>query len=79
MQINNIRPLYRYENADNSITITPIPRNEEDTIYQYRLVADEGYELYYNEESQHVSVLDVYDTNNWTQELIPESESEEDI
>ena len=51
MQINDIRPLYRYENEDNSVTITPIPRNERDPIHSYRLVADEGCELYYNGEN----------------------------
>ena len=76
MQITNIKPLYRYENEDGSVSITPIKRNEGDTIHQYRLIADEGYELYYNGENQHTSVLDVPDTSGWTQEVIPEEPSE---
>lgn len=74
MEITNIKPLYRYVNEDGSISITPNMRNEDDPIHQYRLIADEGYELYYNGENQHTSVLDVYDTNGWTQEFIPEPE-----
>lgn len=69
MEITNIKPLYRYENADGSISITPYKRNESDTIHAYRLIADEGYELYYNGENQHCSVLDVKDTSGWTQVL----------
>lgn len=69
MQINDIRPLYRYENENNSITITPIQRNEGDAIYSYRLVADEGCELYYKGENQHTTVIDVKDTEEWSQEV----------
>ena len=72
----NIKPLYRYENADSSISITPIQRNEGDTVHGYRLIADEGCELYYNGENQHTTVLDVADFSGWSQELIPEETSE---
>lgn len=72
MKITNIKPLYRYENADGSISITPNKRNEGDEIYSYRLIADEGYELYHNGENQHCSVLDVKDTSGWTQEQVEE-------
>ena len=72
MKITNIKPLYRYENADGSISITPNKRNEGDEVYSYRLIADEGYELYYNGENQHCSVLDVKDTSGWTQEQVEE-------
>ena len=68
MQINDIRPLYRYENADGSITITPIQRDEGDIIHQYRLVADNDYELYYNDENQYTVVIVVFDIEGWTQE-----------
>ena len=78
MEITNIRPLYRYENADGSISITPNKRNEGDEIHSYRLIADEGYELYLNGEDQHCSVLDVNNTSGWTQELIPIEELNED-
>ena len=72
----NIIPLYRYEEENKSVTITPKQRNDTDPIYQYRLVADESCELYYNGENQHTSVLDVFDINAWTQEVIPEEPSE---
>lgn len=74
MQITNITPLYRYVEADNSVIITPNKRNEGDEIHSYSIVADEGYELYYNGENQHTSALYVKDTSGWTQELIPEPE-----
>lgn len=77
MKITNIKPLYRYENADDSITITPIQKNEGDLIHQYRLIADEGYELYLNGKSRGITVLDVFSVEGWTQELIPENESKE--
>ena len=71
MEITNIKPLYRYENADGSISITPIQRNESDEIHGYRLIADTGYELYFNGENQHATVIDVKSVDGWTQELIP--------
>lgn len=70
MKITNIKFLYRYENADGSISITPIQRNEGDTVHAYRLIADDGYELYYNGENQHTTVLDVKSVDGWTQEPI---------
>lgn len=77
MEITNIKPLYRYENADGSISITPNKRNEGDTVHGYRLIADEGYELYYNGENTHATVIDVESVDGWTQEPIPEEPSEE--
>lgn len=68
----NIKPLYRYENKDGSISITPIQRNEGGIVHGYRLIADEGCELYYNGENQHTIVLDVFDTDGWTQEMVEE-------
>lgn len=70
MKITNIKPLYRYEGADGSIAITPIKRNEGDEIHGYRLIADEGNELYYNGENQHTTVIDVKLIDGWTQEQI---------
>ena len=75
MEITNIKPLYRYENADGSISITPIQRNEGDSVYGYRLIADDGYELYHNGENQHASVLDVKDISGWSQEPIEDEPS----
>lgn len=77
MEITNIKPLYRYEDADSSITITPIQKNEGDPIHQYRLIADEGFELYYNGENKGITVLDVASVEGWTQEPIPEEENKE--
>lgn len=70
MEITNIKSLYRYENADGSVTITPIQKNEGDTIHAYRLIANEGHELYYNGKNRHYRVLDVCDISGWTQEAI---------
>ena len=72
MEITNIKPLYRYENADGSISITPNKRNEGDTVHGYRLIADEGYELYYNDENTEATVIDVESVDGWTQELMSE-------
>lgn len=71
MQINNIKPLYRYENENGSITITPIKQNEGDTVHAYRLIADEGYELYHEGENTQATVIDVENTSGWSQELVP--------
>lgn len=70
MQITNIKPLYRYENEDKSVSITPNKRNEGDEIHSYSIVADEGYELYYNGENQHTSALYVPSIEGWTMELM---------
>lgn len=78
MEITNIKPLYRYKNANDSISVTPIRRNENDEIYGYRLIADEGNELYHSGENQHMTVLDVKKVDNWTQEPIEDVEPIED-
>lgn len=70
MTITNIKPLYRYENPNGSISITPIQRNEGDAIHAYRLIADEGYELYHNGENTQLTVIDVETVEGWTQEII---------
>ena len=72
MQITNITPLYRYVNDDGSVDITPNKRNDSDEIHSYSIVADEGYELYYNGENQHTSALYVEDLSGWTQEVAEE-------
>ena len=41
--------LYEYINEDNSIEITPNPHNPDDISNGYRLIAENGMELYYNE------------------------------
>ena len=70
MEITNIKPLYRYENTDGSISVTPNKRNEDDKIHAYRLIADDGYELYYNGENTHSTVIDVMSVEGWAQEAI---------
>ena len=39
MQIIN---LYRYENSDGSVSVTPTKRDESDEVWSYRVIADEG-------------------------------------
>ena len=57
--------LYRYEEEDGSVTITPKQREETDIPYKERLVADEGYILT-NGEIETVCVdIDFSDENNW--------------
>lgn len=75
MNITNIKLLYRYENADNSITITPNQESEGEPVYGYRIIADKDYELYFNGENKKIHVLDVLSTEGWTQELVSKEEA----
>ena len=75
MKITNIKLLYRYENADNSITITPNQKNEGEPVYGYRIIADKDHELYFNGENKKIRVLDVLSTEGWTQELASKEEA----
>lgn len=34
--------LYRYENEDGSITVTPVQREASDPVYKMRLIAEDG-------------------------------------
>lgn len=70
MKITNIKLLYRYENADHSITITPDPKNINDLVYGYRIIADENCELYFKGKNKKIQILDVLSTEGWTQEKI---------
>lgn len=72
MPITNYKYLYRYENEDDSISIGPTKRNEADEPYKIRLIADEGYELYFDGYNQHTTVIDVFSMEGWTQEIIEE-------
>lgn len=75
MPITNYKYLYRYENEDGSISIGPTKRNEADEPYKIRLIADEGYELYFDGYNQHATVMDVFSMEGWTQyEIIEEEE-----
>lgn len=74
MPITNYKYLYRYVNEDGFISVGPIKRNEADEPYKIRLIADEGYELYFDGFNQHTTVIDVFSMEGWTQYLIPEEE-----
>lgn len=73
MKITNIKPLYRYENADHSITITLNQKSINDLIYGYRIIADENYELYFKGKNKRIRILDVLSTEGWTQEPVEET------
>lgn len=75
MNITNIKLLYRYENADSSVTITPNQKNEGEPVYGYRIIADKDCELYFNGENKKIRVLDVLSTEGWTQELASKEEA----
>lgn len=51
--------LYRYENPDDSITISPIQKDENDTTNIYRVIADEGNVL-----TDGVNTYSCVDTND---------------
>ena len=76
MPITNYVYLYRYFNEDGSVSVGPIKRNETDEPYKLRIIADEGYELYFDGFNQYATVMDVFSMEGWTQELIPIEENE---
>jgi len=59
--------LYRYEEEDGSITITPKKRNETDTPYKKRLIVDEGYILTDGEIETPCIDIDFSDENKWNE------------
>ena len=65
--ITNIIVLYRYIRPDGGTTVGPYKPTVEYT-QLYRLVANDGYVLYYNGEYYGASVLDVDSLIGWTQE-----------
>ena len=77
MPITNYVYLYRYFNEDGSISVGPIKRNETDEPYKYRIIADEGYELYFDGFNQHATVMDVFSLEGWTQFEIQEEENDD--
>lgn len=79
MPITNYKYLYRYVNEDGFISVGPIKRKEADEPYKIRLIADEGYELYFDGFNQHTTVIDVFSMEGWTQYPIPEEEEENEI
>lgn len=64
-----IIPLYEYFNEDNSVEITPNPHNPEDISNGYRLIAENGMELYYNETNTQATVRDVEQLEGWSEQL----------
>lgn len=62
--------LYEYVNEDNSVEVTPNPRTSEDTASGYRLIAENGMELYYNENNTHSAVRDVEQPEGWSEQTI---------
>lgn len=77
MPITNYVYLYRYFNEDGSISVGPIKRNETDEPYKLRILADEGYELYFDGYNQHATVMDVFSLEGWTQFEIQEEENDD--
>lgn len=61
------KPLYRYEEPDGSIVITPDKRNEWDELDSYSITAYDGFELYYYGENRRASALYVDSLEGWTQ------------
>lgn len=62
--------LYEYINEDNSVEITPNPHNPDDISNGYRLIAELGMELYYNENNTHATVRDVEQLEGWSEQPI---------
>lgn len=59
--------LYRYVEVDNSITVTPNKRNDNDLIHKYRLIADEGKALTDGENIASVVDVSIDDVGKWTE------------
>ena len=72
--------LYRYENEDGSITVTPIQRNPDDLVYKLRLIANEGKILTNGERETPCTDCALDDVDRWTEidepSPIPASEEE---
>ena len=60
--------LYRYEEQDGSVTITPTQRKKTDKPYKLRLVADEGMVLTNGEVQTYVIDIDFSEEENWREE-----------
>lgn len=56
--------LYKYEEA-NGVIVTPNARSEEDAIYAYRLIADEGKILKHGDDAAHC--IDTHTPDDWTE------------
>lgn len=59
--------LYRYEDANGTVVITPIPRAETDTPSRIRLIADEGCVLTNGETEIEVIDIMIDDVGSWSE------------
>lgn len=67
--------LYRYEDANGVVVVTPTPRAEVDTPSRIRLIAEEGYVLT-NGETETVAIDIVFDeVNSWSEKEFSEDQS----
>ena len=56
--------LYKYEEA-NGVIVTPNARSEEDVVYAYRLIADEGKVLKHGDDAAYC--IDTHTPDDWTE------------
>lgn len=67
--------LYKYENSDGSISISPVQREETDTPYMFRVIADEGKVL--TDGTNTTACIDTHTPEIYTEiDEPPEPESE---
>lgn len=64
--------LYRYENKDGSVVITPVKRDEKDQPSNYRLIADEGKILVKDDIETECVDIEINDLGNWSEIDKPE-------
>ena len=75
-----IKNLYRYEEQDGSITVTPNKRDPADIPAFYRLIADEGYDLIHGDDEDtrcYCVDVNVGEESEWNEvEIIPDEYTE---
>ena len=62
------KELYRYEELDGSVTVTPNKRNDTDVVYKYRLVADENAILVNGDNQTQVVDVAINEVDLWVEE-----------
>ena len=68
--------LYRYEDANGVVVVTPTPRAETDTPSRIRLISDEGYILT-NGEMEAAAIDIMFDeVNSWSEKEFSEDQSD---
>lgn len=70
--------LYRYNNEDESVTVTPIQRDPADPIYKMRLIADEGKVLTDGERTTPCTDCAFDEVDEWTEIDEPSPAPEEE-